>query len=449
MKNHPKIITKLPGPKSKRLIIKDEKFVSQSYTRTYPTVIDHAKGVYIWDVDGNCFIDFHSGIGVCSTGNCHPEVVRAIKQQAEKAVHIASADFYHKPVGDLAAKMAQITPGDKNKRTFFTNSGTEAIEAALKLARYTTRRPRMIAFIGAFHGRTMGALSLTCSKGTQRRYFAPMLPEVTHVPYAYCYRCPYNLTYGKCDMACVKFIEEVILQKVAPAEDVAAIVVEPIQGEGGYIVPPKEFHPMLKDICEKYGILLIVDEIQSGMGRTGKMFAIEHWNVVPDILTCAKALASGMPLGACTASQKLMSWEPGAHSTTFGGNPIACVAALKTIELLEGGLIKNAERIGKIIMKRLEKMKAQYEVIGDVRGKGLMIGIELVKNKKTKEPAGELAEKVMQECFRKGLMLLTCGQNAVRFIPPLVIDEETADEGLNIFEQVIKRADSRKGRAVK
>jgi 4-aminobutyrate aminotransferase len=444
MKNYPKIVTKLPGPKSKKLIDKDEKFVSQSYTRAYPTVIDHAQGAYIWDVDGNCFIDFHSGIGVCSTGNCHPQVVEAIKRQAEKAVHIASADFYHKPVGDLAQKMVEITPGGKDKRVFFANSGTESVEAAIKLARYSTRRPRMIAFIGAFHGRSMGALSLTCSKGTQRRYFSPMLSEVTHVPYAYCYRCPYNLAYGKCDMACVKFIEEVILQKVAPAEDVAAIVVEPIQGEGGYIIPPKEFHPMLKKICEKYGILLIMDEIQSGMGRTGKMFAIEHWNVVPDILVAAKAIASGMPLGACVASRKLMSWEPGAHSTTFGGNPIACVAALKTIELLENGLIKNAERVGKFIMKRLTKMKAKYEIIGDVRGKGLMIGIELVKSKKTKEKAGEYAEKVMQECFRNGLMLLTCGQSGVRFIPPLIIDEETADRGMDIFEKVITKINSRK-----
>ncbi|MCJ7507612.1 MAG: acetyl ornithine aminotransferase family protein [candidate division Zixibacteria bacterium] len=439
IKNYPKIITKLPGPKSKKLINKDEKFVSQSYTRAYPTVIDHAKGAYIWDVDGNCFIDFHSGIGVCSTGNCHPQVVEAIKRQAEKAVHIASADFYHKPVGDLAMKMVEIAPGGKDKRAFFANSGAESVEAAIKLARYNTRKPRMIAFIGAFHGRTMGALSLTCSKGTQRRYFAPMLPEVTHVPYAYCYRCPYNLTYGKCDMACVKFIDEVILQKVAPAEDVAAIVVEPIQGEGGYIVPPKEFHPMLKKICEKYGILFVMDEVQAGMGRTGKMFAIEHWNVVPDILVAAKAIASGLPLGACVASRKLMSWEPGAHSTTFGGNPIACAAALKTIELLENGLIKNAEKVGNFIMKRLAKMKAKYEIIGDVRGKGLMIGIELVKSKKTKEPAGEYAEEVMQQCFRNGLMLLTCGQSGVRFIPPLIIDEETADRGMDIFEKVISK----------
>ncbi len=443
-KNIPHIGTKLPGSKSKKLIIKDESFVSQSYTRAYPTVIDHTKGAYIYDMDGNSFIDFHAGIGVCSTGNCHPEVVAAIKKQAEKAIHIASADFYHPLVGNLAEKLAKITPGSKVKRVFFTNSGTEAIESALKLARYNKKKPRMIAFIGAFHGRTMGALSLTCSKINQRRYFAPMLPEVTHVPYAYCYRCPFNLEYGKCDMACVKFIDEVILQKVAPAEDVAAIFVEPIQGEGGYVVPPEEFHPMLKKIAEKYGIYYVVDEIQSGMGRTGKMFAIEHWGVVPDIMAVSKALASGVPLGACIASKKVMSWIPGAHSTTFGGNPIACAAALKTIELLESGLVKNAEKMGKYIMSRLQKMWEDYDIIGDVRGKGLMIGIEFVKDKKSKKPAGDYANEVEQECFRNGLMILTCGPNSVRFVPPLIIDEEIADKALKIFEKVVKKVSGKK-----
>ncbi len=443
-KKIPHIGTKLPGSKSKKLIIKDESFVSQSYTRAYPTVIDHAKGAYIYDVDGNAFIDFHAGIGVCCTGNCHPEVVAAIKKQAEKAIHIASADFYHPLVGNLAEKLAKITPGSKEKRVFFTNSGTEAVEAALKLARYNKKKPRMIAFIGAFHGRTMGALSLTCSKINQRRYFAPMLPEVTHVPYAYCYRCPFNLEYGKCDMACVKFIDEVVLQKVAPAEDVAAIFVEPIQGEGGYIVPPKEFHPMLKKIAEKYDMYYVADEVQSGMGRTGKMFAIEHWGVVPDIVTVSKALASGLPLGACIAPKKLMSWVPGAHSTTFGGNPIACAASLKTIELLENGLMKNAEKMGKFIMSRLQKMWEKYDIIGDVRGKGLMIGIEFVKDKKSKKPAGDYANEVEQECFRNGLMILTCGPNSVRLIPPLIIDEEIADKGLKIFEKVVKNVSGKK-----
>jgi 4-aminobutyrate aminotransferase len=440
----PKVMGKLPGPKSEKLIQKDKKYVSQSYTRIYPVVLERAQGAYLWDVDGNCYIDFHSGIGVCSTGNCHPRVVEAIKKQAEKAIHIPSADFYHEPVGKLAEKLSQIVPGKNSKQTFFSNSGTEAVESAFKLARYNRRRPRTIAFIGAFHGRTMGALSLTCSKLTHRRYFAPMVPEVTHVPYGYCYRCPFNLTYPKCDVACVKFIDEEILQKVAPADEVAAIIVEPIQGEGGYIVPPPEYLPRLKALAQKYGILLIMDEIQSGMGKTGKMFAMEHWNVTADIVVIAKALASGMPLGACIASKELMSWERGSHSTTFGGNPIACAAALVTIELLENGLMQNAERMGNYIMKYLKSMKNKYECIGDVRGKGLMIGIEFVKDKKTKEPAGDLSTAIANECFQNGLMLLTCGKSGIRFIPPLIISQHTVDQALEIFEKAVKKIQAKK-----
>jgi 4-aminobutyrate aminotransferase len=441
---YPKIKTRLPGPKSRRLIDRDERFVSQSYTRAYPVVLSHAQGAYLWDVDGNCFIDFHTGIGVCSTGNCHPQVVEAIKRQAEKAIHIPSADFYHEPVGKLAEKLSQIVPGNYPKRTFFSNSGAEAVETGFKLARYNRKRPRMIAFINGFHGRTMGALSLTCSKVTQRKYFAPLVPEVTHVPYAYCYRCPFNLTYPKCDFACVKFIEEEILNKVAPADEVAAIVVEPIQGEGGYIVPPPGYLQRLKALAEKYEILTIMDEIQSGMGKTGKMFAMEHWNVTADIVVIAKALASGMPLGACVASRKLMSWEPGSHSTTFGGNPIGCAAGLVTIELLENGLMRNASRMGNYMMKHLKKMMKRYAVMGDVRGKGLMIGIEFVRNRKTKEPAPEMTDQIARECFKNGLMLLTCGKNTIRFIPPLVISQETADQALEIFEKVVKKANSKK-----
>ena len=442
----PRIKTRLPGPRSKTMIGRDEKFVSQSYTRAYPVVLSHALGAYLWDVDGNCFIDFHTGIGVCSTGNCHPQVVEAIRKQAEKAIHIPSADFYHEPVGKLAVNLSQIVPGDYPKRTFFSNSGAEAIETGFKLARYNQRRPRTIAFINGFHGRTMGALSLTCSKLNQRRYFAPLVPEVTHVPYAYCYRCPFNLTYPKCDVACVKFIEEEILQKVAPADEVAAMVVEPIQGEGGYIVPPPAYLGRLKALAEKYGILLIMDEIQSGMGKTGKMFAMEHWKVTADIVVVAKALASGMPLGACIASRKLMSWEPGSHSTTFGGNPIACAAALVTIELIQNGLMQNARRMGNYIMEHLKKMMKRYEIMGDVRGKGLMIGIEFVKSKRTKEPAPELCDRIAYECFRNGLMLLTCGQNVIRFIPPLIVSQHTVDQALDIFEKAVKKIQSSRRR---
>jgi 4-aminobutyrate aminotransferase len=290
----------------------------------------------------------------------------------------------------------------------------------------------------------MGALSLTCSKVTQRTYFAPLVPAVTHVPYAYCYRGPFNLTYPKCDFACVKFIEEEILNKVAPAEEVAAIVVEPIQGEGGYIVPPPGYLQRLKALAEKYEILTIMDEIQSGMGKTGKMFAMEHWNVTADIVVVAKALASGVPLGACVASRKLMSWEPGSHSTTFGGNPVACAAGLVTIELLENGLMRNATRMGNYMMKHLKRMMKRYSIMGDVRGKGLMIGIEFVKNRRTKQPAPEMTDRIARECFRNGLMLLTCGKNTIRFIPPLIISQETADQALEIFEKVVKKANSKK-----
>ena len=432
----PEIKTALPGPKSKAIIAQDEKYVSHSYTRAYPTVIERGEGAYLWDVDGNCFLDFHSGIAVCSTGNAHPDVVAAVKRQADKSLHIATADFYHDLVGPLAEKLSQIAPGDKPKRVFFTNSGTESNEAALKLARYKTRRPRFLAFINAFHGRSMGSLSLTCSKKVQRAGFSPLL-EVTHVPYANCYRCPYHLEYPSCEMHCVKVIESTWLDRVAPAEDVAAIFVEPAQGEGGYIVPPKEFHPMLKEIAHKYGILYVCDEVQWGMGKTGKMWAIEHWDVTPDIITTAKAIASGLPLGACIADADLMDWPPGAHSTTFGGNPLACAAAIETIRLLENGLMQNAAMMGKYFMDRLKEMQKKHRSIGDVRGLGLLLAVEFVMDKKTKEPAKNMADEIMMECFRRGLMTLTCGQSAIRLCPPLIIDKATADLGLDILDAVI------------
>lgn len=437
MKEHPVIKTALPGPKSKKLIDFDERYVSPSYTRAHPVVLDHADGAWIWDVDGNQFLDFHSGIGVCSTGNCHPKVVEAIVNQARKAVHISSADFYHELVGKLAQKLNDLAPGKDPKRVFFTNSGTESVECALKLARYKTRKPRMIAFIGAFHGRTMGSLSLTCSKKTQRERFAPLLPEVTHVPYPYCYRCPFNLKPESCGMECVKFIEEQILTRVAPADEVAAIVVETIQGEGGYIVPPKDYFPALSALAKKHGIMLIVDEVQSGMGKTGKMFAIEHFAVAPDIITTAKALASGVPLGACIAPAKIMDWPPGAHSTTFGGTPMGCAAALATIDLLQGGLIENAAKQGKFMMTELKKLQKKHPSIGDIRGLGLMIGLEFVLDKVKKTPAPQISHDVEMEAFKKGLMLLTCGPNGIRLVPPLVIDRNQCQIALEILDDVI------------
>lgn len=442
--NFPCIKTALPGPKSKKLIKKDERFVSQSYTRAHPTVIERGEGVLLWDVDGNCFLDFHSGIGVCTTGNCHPNVIRAVKDQLERAIHIASADFYHEPVGKLAKVLSDIAPGKGTKRAFFTNSGTEAVEAAMKLARYNKKRPGYIAFIGAFHGRTMGALSLTCSRHVQRKHFAPFLPQVTHVPYAYCYRCPYHLRYPSCDFYCVDIIEELYLSHVCPPEDVAAMIVEPIQGEGGYIVPPPGYHNRLKKLCEKYDILYVADEVQSGMGKTGKMFALEHWGVVPDIIAVAKGIASGMPLGACIASAKLMSWEPGAHSTTFGGSPVSCVAALETIKLLRDILMENACKVGNYIMAELKKIQKRHYSIGDVRGKGLMIGIEFVRDKKTKEPAPEISDEVGKLCFKMGLMLLTCGPNVIRFVPPLVITKDIATRALEIFDAAVTKAERKR-----
>ena len=444
MSVYPKIKTRLPGPKSKRIIKQDEKYVSPSYTRTHPVVIDRGEGAALWDVDGNRFLDFHSGIGVTSTGNVHPRVVGAAIRQMKRAMHVATADFYHQPVADLAKKITSIAPGKGPKRVFFTNSGTEAVEAAFKLARYNRRRPRTIAFINAFHGRTMGALSLTCSKRTQRLRFAPLVPEVTHVPYAYCYRCPYHLSFPSCNFHCVQVIEDVYLNKVAPAEEVAALIVEPIQGEGGYVVPPPGYHQRLKKMCEKHDILFIADEVQSGMGKTGKMFAIEHWGTVPDIIAAAKALGSGLPIGAAIASAKLMSWDRGAHSTTFGGNPVACAAALETIKLLEGGLMRNAERIGRVMMEQLSRMMHRHDIIGDVRGKGLMIGAEIVRDKKSKKPAPDWADDIMMEAFRRGLMLLTAGLNTLRIVPPLIISEDQAMAGLSILEKSITAVESRK-----
>jgi 4-aminobutyrate aminotransferase len=439
LQQKPQIITPLPGPKAKIVLNKDHKYVSPSYTRGYPAVIERGQGVWVTDVDGNVFLDFSSGIGVVSTGHCHPEVVKAIQVQAAKLLHMSGTDFYYPNQANLAEKLAEIVPGAKNKKVFFCNSGAEAVECAMKLARYHKRRSRYIAFTGAFHGRTFGALSLTASKVTQRKYFAPLLNGVSHVSYAYCYRCPLNLQYSSCDMACVKYIDDVLLKKVVPAEEVAAVFVEPIQGEGGYVVPPPRFLPALRALCDKYGILLVDDEVQAGMGRTGKMFAIEHFNTKADIYSIAKGVASGLPLGACIANAGIMDWEPGSHASTFAGNPVSCAAALKTIELLENGLIENAARLGDIALARLADLKEHYDFIGDVRGKGLMIGVELVGDAITKEPVRDLRNAVVLEAFKNGMLLLGAGESSVRFIPPLVINEEELHLGLEIFERAVKK----------
>ncbi len=440
--SYPSIITELPGPEAKRILERDQKFVSQSYTRVYPLVVKKAKGVWVEDVDGNRFLDFNSGIAVCNTGHCHPRVVEAIRRQAEQLIHMSGSDFYYEAQSNLAAKLAEITPGPKEKKVFFGNSGAEAIEAALKLARFHTRRPFILAFLGAFHGRTMGALSLTASKAIFEKGFSPLVPGVTHVPYPYCYRCPYHHhQYPECSVACVEWIREDLFKRSIPPEEVAAIFVEPIQGEGGYVVPPPEFHKKLYDLAKEFGILFVADEVQSGMGRTGKMMAIEHWGVTPDIFALAKGIASGMPLGAMVSQSEVMDWVRGSHASTFGGNPISCQAALTTIELLEEGLIQNAAIQGEYLLKNLRDLQKQFHLIGDVRGKGLMIGIEMVKDPKTKEKVIEERNAVIQGCFEKGLLLLGCGENVLRFSPPLIITQRETDIALTILEEVLKKVE--------
>jgi 4-aminobutyrate aminotransferase len=435
----PRVITQLPGPEAKKVLEKDKQFISQSYTRVYPLVVKRAQGVWVEDVDSNRFLDFSSGIAVCNTGHCHPKVVAAIQSQAEQLIHMSGTDFYYEAQSNLAEKLAGIAPGSKEKRVFFGNSGAEAIEAALKLARYHTKRSRIIAFLGAFHGRTMGALSLTASKVIQERGFSPLVPGITHVPYAYCYRCPSHSTYPGCGCSCVDWIREDLFKRSLPPEEVAAIFVEPIQGEGGYIVPPPEFHQKLFNLARDFGILFVVDEVQTGMGRTGKMFGIDHWGLVPDIIALAKGIASGMPLGAMVSQSEVMTWIPGSHASTFGGNPISCQAALATIELLQGGLIQNAASLGEYILGQLRGLQKRYPLIGDVRGKGLMIGVELVKDPVTKEKAIEERGKVIQACFEKGLLILGCGENVIRLIPPLIITQEEADTALTILEEVLHK----------
>ncbi len=434
----PVIKTALPGPRARKLIKQDSTYVSPSYTRYYPLVVEKARGLWIHDVDGNLFLDFTAGIAVCATGHCHPRVVKAIKEQADQLLHMSGTDFYYRPQIVLAEKLAHLAPGKGGKKVYFGNSGAEAVEAAFKLARWHTQRELNIAFYGAFHGRTMGALSLTASKTIQKKHYNPMVPGITHIPFAYCYRCPYNLSYPDCGLGCVQWVEDTLFRTTIPAEEVAAIIVEPIQGEGGYIVPPPEFHKELYKIARKYGILYVVDEVQSGIGRTGKMFAMEHFGVDPDIIALAKGIASGMPLGALTARAEIMDWEAGSHASTFGGNPVSCQAALVTIELLEEELMDNAAVQGKYLMEGLYELQRSYECIGDVRGKGLMVGVEFVKDRENKEPAREWRNQIIKKAFQKGLLLLGCGENSIRFCPALSVTAAEIDKCLSIFDDVVK-----------
>ena len=407
-----------PGPKAKAIIEKDQLFTAPAYGRVYPLVVKEGRGMVIEDVDSNLFLDFMAGIAVASTGHSHPKVVKAIEEQARKFLHICGSDFYYEPMAELAEKIGRIAPGTSPKKVFLTNSGTEAIEAALKLARFATKRNHVIAFLGAFHGRTMGSLSLTASRSSHRARFSPLVPDIHHAP------------YGKTD-----YLEQVLFRyKVTPSE-VAAIFVEPILGEGGYLVPPPEFLPRLKNLCQRHGILLVMDEIQSGFGRTGKMFACEHWGIEPDILCVAKGIASGMPLGAMIAREEISTWTRSTHGSTFGGNPVACAAALVTIKLIEEGLIKNAAEVGNYLKESLAKLRVRHPRINDVRGLGLMIGVEFVDHDGKTD--ANFRDQVMVTSFAKGLLLLSCGESTIRFCPPLIVKRDEVDSAGGIFDAVL------------
>jgi 4-aminobutyrate aminotransferase len=433
----PNIVTPLPGPNAKEIIERDHAVVSPSYTRCYPLVIKCGEGAIVEDVDGNRFLDFNAGIAVAATGHSHPRVVRAIQDQATQFLHMSGTDFYYENLVELAEKLAELTPGNFPKRVFFGNSGAEAVEAAIKMARYHTGRDKFIGFFGAFHGRTMGALSLTGSKVVQRRGFHPSIP-VYHLPYPYAYRSPEGKDPSTYAVEILQDLEERVFKTILPPEEVAAIVVEPIQGEGGYVVPPAKFHQELRRVADKYGILLIHDEVQSGMGRTGRMFASEHFGVVPDIVTIAKGIASGMPLGATVARADVMNWPPGAHASTFGGNPVSIAAALATIELLEESLTSNAAQLGEYMMNRMREWPRRFKYVGDVRGLGLMIGIEIVYDQRTKERAPALRDKLEMMAFEHGLLTLGCGPNSLRLCPPLVITREQADCAVDTLEQCLQ-----------
>jgi 4-aminobutyrate aminotransferase len=434
----PKIVTSIPGPNAKRIVDADTKFIVKS-TKTGPVVAKRAYGSVVEDVDGNKLIDFTVGISVCNIGYCHPKVTEAIREQAGKLVHYAGQDWYYEEQVNLAKKLTEITPGTFQKQVFFSNSGTESNEAAIKLCKFHQKRHQFISFIGAFHGRSIGSVSLTASKPNHKEGFFPMMPGVSHVPYAYCYRCAYKMTYPQCGLWCAKYIEEILFQSYLPPTEVAALFAEPIQGEGGYIVPPDDWYREIKRICEKNGILFVDDEVQAGMGRTGKWFCTEHYGVVPDIITTSKSIASGIPLGATIVKANLADWKEGSHSNTFGGNTLACVAALATIKVIETEkLIDRAGKMGEKIMKRLNEMKEKYEIIGDVRGKGLMIGIEFVKDKKSKERLTAGHDDLPIIAMKKGLVLLPCGKNGVRIIPALNVEENLLDKGLQIFDDSVK-----------
>jgi len=437
----PKIKTALPGPNARRILAGDDKYISPSYTRSYPLVAKSGRGVVVTDVDGNEFFDFSAGIAVTSTGHCHPEVVAAIQRQAGELIHMSGTDFYYESLVELAERLSHIAPMPGPHRVYYGNSGAEAVEAALKLARYHTKRQQIIAFYGAFHGRTMGALSLTASKPQQKRRFSPLVPGVTHVRYPDVYR---GCSGGAQDadefaLGCARFIEEKLFKTTLAPEEVAAIFAEPIQGEGGYVVAPTAFMQELRRICDRYGILLVVDEVQSGVGRTGKWWAVEHTGVHPDIVCSAKGIASGMPLGVTISRADIMDWVPGSHASTFGGNPVCIAAALATLAVIENeGLLANATEVGNHMLKRMADWPKKHRLVGDVRGRGLMIGVEIVKDQKTKEYGHEERDRIVELAFERGMLFLGCGPSTVRISPPLVVTLEEADLAMDALEESIE-----------
>jgi 4-aminobutyrate aminotransferase len=436
----PLIKTSLPGPNAARVVEGDSRYVSPSYTRSYPMVAKRGRGVRVEDVDGNEFLDFAAGIATVSTGHCHPEVVTAIQHQAAELIHMSGTDFYYESMVTLAERLSRIAPMPGPHRFHYGNSGAEAIETAIKLARYHTRRQTILAFYGAFHGRTIGALSLTASKPQQRRRFSPLMPGVEHVPFPDLYRRPEGTDAKRYAVDCARYIEDRLFKTKVPPEEVAAIFIEPVQGEGGYLVAPPEFMQELRAICDRHGILLVCDEVQSGCGRTGRWWAVEHSGVEPDIVCIAKGIASGMPLSMVMTRADIMDWEPGSHASTFGGNPVSIAAALATLDILEREGLQNANEVGSHIMQRIESWPKEHALVGDVRGLGLMIGIEIVTDKRTKARGGPERDLIVELAFERGLLLLGCGPNTIRICPPLVVTKEEADAAMDIFEECLSIA---------
>jgi len=436
----PKIKTALPGPNAKRVLEGDKKYISPSYTRSYPLVAKRGHGVVVEDVDGNEFFDFSAGIAVTSTGHCHPEVVAAIQKQAAELIHMSGTDFYYESMVTLAERLSKIAPMPGPHKIYYGNSGAEAVETALKLARYHTKRTNIIAFYGAFHGRTMGALSLTASKPQQKRRFAPLVPGVTHIRYPDVYRgCEGGAEDAdKFALGCARFIEDKLFKTTLPPEEVAAIFVEPVQGEGGYVIAPTVFMQELRRICDRHGILLVADEVQSGIGRTGKWWAIEHTGVHPDIVCSAKGIASGMPLSAVITRAEVMDWVPGSHASTFGGNTVSIASSLATLDVIEHeGLLRNSTEVGNYMLGRMKDWTKKHKLVGDVRGRGLMIGVEIVKDQQTKEYGATERDRIVELAFDRGILFLGCGPSTIRIAPPLVVSKDEAEAAIDVLDECI------------